>query len=184
MPQTEVRISPDGTLYIINLTAKEVPAVLKVTEDGANTLFETSVSCIGSPICQHGLRNSQGLLNSCMNRVRQENFSDRLLPRIHISGCPSSCGSHQIASLGFVGHSKKINDVMQPAFKVYMNGCETNPGARLGKECGILLESVIPDFFVELGHLIRQTHISYDEWILEHQTDLEQLIDKFSQKVE
>lgn len=32
MPETELRISPDGTLYIINLTAKEVPAVLEATK--------------------------------------------------------------------------------------------------------------------------------------------------------
>ena len=61
MPETELRISPDGTLYIINLTAKEVPAVLEATKDGAASLFESSVSCIGVPICQHGLRNSYAL---------------------------------------------------------------------------------------------------------------------------
>lgn len=182
MPQTEIRISPDGTLYIINLTAKEVPIVLEATEDGANTLFESSVSCIGSSICQHGLRNSQGLLEACIKRIRQEDFPDLLLPKIHISGCPSSCGSHQIASLGFVGHSKKIDNVMQSAFKVYINGCETNPGARLGNECGVLLESVIPDFFVALGRTIKQTHNSYDEWIMDHQEDLKQLIEEFAQR--
>ena len=80
MPETELRISPDGTLYIINLTAKEVPAVLEATKDGVASLFESSVSCIGVPICQHGLRNSYALLESCIQRVRKEQFADRVLP--------------------------------------------------------------------------------------------------------
>lgn len=184
MPDTELRLSPDGTIYIINLSSSEVPAVLKATEDGAETLFETSVSCIGASICQHGLRDSQGLLNACVNRVRQEGFGDGLLPRVHISGCPSSCGSHQVAALGFVGHSKKVDGAMQSAFKVFVNGCETNPGARLGEEKGVLLETVIPDFFVALGRLIQKTHTSFEEWFQEHPEDLDQLIQEYAQKSE
>ena len=64
LADTQVRLGPDGTLYIINLTAGEVPAVLAVTDDGADHLFETSVSCIGASICQHGIQNSQGLLSN------------------------------------------------------------------------------------------------------------------------
>ncbi len=184
MPQTEIRISPDGTLYTINLTASEVPAVLQITEDGAQSLFETSVSCIGSSICQHGLRNSQGLLNSCIMRVRQEAFPDGVLPRIHISGCPSSCGSHQAASIGLVGHSKKIDGVMLSAFKVFINGCEQNPGSRLGTECGILLESVIPEFFVALGHLVEKSNLSFYQWFPDHQDELKQLILEYAEKTE
>ena len=36
----EIRISPDETVYIINLTAKEAEKVLAATDDGAETLFE------------------------------------------------------------------------------------------------------------------------------------------------
>ena len=119
MPQTEIRISPDGTLYIINLTAKEVPIVLEATEDGANTLFESSVSCIGSSICQHGLQTPKDYWRPVLNEYVRKISQIFFFRKIHISGCPSSCGSHQIASLGFVGHSKKIDNVMQSAFKVY-----------------------------------------------------------------
>ena len=151
MPETELRISPDGTLYIINLTAKEVPAVLEATKDGAASLFESSVSCIGVPICQHGLRNSYALLESCIQRVRKEQFADRVLPCIHISGCPSSCGSHQAGSIGLVGHSKRVDGKMEPAFKLFVNGDSEEPGAHLGIEKGVLLETVIPEFFAALG---------------------------------
>lgn len=73
---------------------------------------------------------------------------------------------------------------MQSAFKVFVNGCETNPGARLGEEKGVLLETVIPDFFVALGRLIQKTHTSFEEWFQEHPEDLDQLIQEYAQKSE
>ena len=68
--------------------------VLVATTDGARDLFETSVACIGATTCQGGIGDSQGLLNKCVEAVRKENFKDGVLPKIHISGCPSSSHKH------------------------------------------------------------------------------------------
>ncbi len=62
MDEVEMRLAPDETAYIINLTGTEAEKVLAVTMDTAETLFETSVSCIGASICQVGVRDSQALL--------------------------------------------------------------------------------------------------------------------------
>ena len=87
----EIRISPDETVYIINLTAKEAEKVLAATDDGAETLFESSVSCIGATICQVGVRDSQGLWlrhqkNMILRTVycRRSIFPDVLHPVGHI----------------------------------------------------------------------------------------------------
>ena len=50
--KAEVRVAPDETLYIINLNAQQAEKIHKITADGAKNLFETSVSCIGSTVCQ------------------------------------------------------------------------------------------------------------------------------------
>ena len=73
----EIRLSPDESAYIVNLTGKEAEKVLELTKDGAESLFETSVSCIGASICQIGLRDSQELLLSCVKAVLLRNTSDR-----------------------------------------------------------------------------------------------------------
>ncbi len=184
MPETELRISPDGTLYIINLTAKEVPAVLEATKDGAASLFESSVSCIGVPICQHGLRNSYALLESCIQRVRKEQFADRVLPCIHISGCPSSCGSHQAGSIGLVGHSKRVDGKMEPAFKLFVNGDSEEPGAHLGIEKGVLLETVIPEFFAALGKRIAAADSTFDVWYPTHAEEFDTLAAEYAEKTQ
>lgn len=123
--KAEVRVAPDETLYIINLNAQQAEKIHKITADGAKNLFETSVSCIGSTVCQIGLRDSQGLLASIVEAVEPYHFADGVLPRIHISGCPSSCGTHQIGKLGFRGASKSVNGKAEPAFAFYVNGQDT-----------------------------------------------------------
>ena len=150
MEDAALRIAPDESLYIINLTASEAEEILALTDDGANTLFETSVACIGASICQVGARDSQSLLDACIKRVRQENFKDGVLPKIHISGCPSSCSAHQIGALGFRGGVKQTPDGPKPAFAVYEKGCEALGKEAFGTDLGVMLQDEIPEFFAEL----------------------------------
>ena len=160
----EVRIAPDETLYIINLNALQSEKVAAITEDGAKNLFETSVSCIVSTVCQIGLRDSQGLLASIIKAVEPYHFADGVLPRIHISGCTSSCGTHQIGQLGFHGASKRIDGKMQSAFAFHVNGQEEQGKEHFGDEWGIMAAEAIPTFFVELGQLISKENLTYDTW--------------------
>ena len=115
MENTELRLAPDETAYIINLTGAEAEKVQEVIfPDQAGTLFETSVSCIGASICQVGLRDSQELLWKCVKAVRQAEIPDGALPQIHISGCTSSCGTHQTGVMGFRGAVKNVDGKPQP----------------------------------------------------------------------
>lgn len=69
MKDVELRVTPDESVYIINLTGKEADRLLKITEeDCARNPFETSVSCVGATICQVGLRDSQGMLKKQLKR--------------------------------------------------------------------------------------------------------------------
>lgn len=172
IPQTELRLSPDESAYIINLTGQETEKVLELTKDSGETLFETSISCIGAATCQQGLRDSQSLLSACVKAVRAAGIPDKALPQIHISGCPSSCGTHQIGAIGFRGAAKKIGDVLQPAFTLYVNGNDQQGSETMGREIGVMLEKNIPDFLVRLGTTIAESKMDYKQW---NKTDPEAL---------
>lgn len=180
MEDVEIRIAPDGTLYFINLSASEVPAVLAVTDDGARNLFETSVSCIGASICQHGLQDSQALLRNCIDRVRKEDFADGILPKLHISGCPSSCGSHQVSTLGFVGQAKKIDGVLHPAFRLFTGGCDLEAEEALGEAGIVMLAEQIPEFLAELGQTVRSEADSFAVWYPAHADSFTALTKKYA----
>lgn len=175
----EVRIAPDETLYIINLNASQAKEIIAITEDGAKNLFETSVSCIGSTVCQIGLRDSQGLLASIIEAVEPYHFADGVLPRIHISGCTSSCGTHQIGKLGFHGASKRVDGKMQPAFAFHVNGEDTQGEEHFGEEWGIMTAEDIPKFFVELGQKVSADNLTYDTWYAKNPEELKTLSEKY-----
>lgn len=179
MEDVEIRIAPDETIYIINLNGTEAGQVLAATEDGAKNLFETSVSCIGSTICQIGLRNSQGLLAAIIEAVRTEDFADGVLPRIHISGCTSSCGTHQIGTLGFHGGVKRVNDVTEPAFTFHVNGSDREGQERFGEQWGMMLEKEIPSFFVELGQAVAAENTTFDQWFEKDPEKLRKVAEKY-----
>lgn len=179
MEDVEVRIAPDETIYIINLNGSEAERVLAVTQDGANSLFESSVSCIGASVCQVGLRDSQGLLHAIIEAVSGEGFADGVLPRIHISGCTSSCGTHQIGRLGFHGGVKRVDGVTKPAYTFHVDGREEQGEERFGEQWGSMLEEEIPDFFVELGREISASGKKFEAWMEENPQRLKEIAGKY-----
>ena len=175
----EIRISPDETVYIINLTAKEVEKVLAATDDGAETLFESSVSCIGATICQVGVRDSQGLLRRLVETAKEYDFADGVLPQIHISGCTSSCGTHQIGKIGFHGGVKRIDGVTEPVFTLHVNGCDRQGQEAFGESWGMIKESDIPDFLMEVGKTVQQENTVFATWYEKTPEKLKEIAEKY-----
>ena len=164
MDEVKVKLCPDESCYVINLTAAELTKVKEVLSDNARNTFETSVSCVGATTCQVGLRDSQGLLLSCIEKVREEGVKDESLPQIHISGCPSSCGTHQIGKIGFRGHTKVIDKTPKVAFMLYVGGSDYQGKETMGKELGAIIDSDIPNFLVDLAKTVEESNLSFDEW--------------------
>lgn len=168
MEQTEIRIAPDEKLYVINLTGAEAQKILEITKDSAQTEFEASVACIGASICQVGLRDSQKVLAELVSASREWGYEDGVLPKIHISGCPSSCGTHQIGRIGLRGAVKKVDGKTQPAFVLTVNGNDEEGKERFGEQVGTITEAEIPVFFEELGKEISDAGMKFDEWYEVH----------------
>ena len=164
MQDAELRLAPDEAAYIVNLTGAEAEKVLAATADSARSLFETSVSCIGGATCQVGMRDSQGLLAACVAAVREANLPDGALPQMHVSGCASSCGTHQTGSIGFRGASKLVDGKPQSAFTLFVGGCDQQGKEAMGRELGAILESKIPAFLVELGKTVATSGMDFAAW--------------------
>ena len=168
MELVELRLSPDVAVYIVNCTGNEALKILEISEDSAKSVFEASVACIGASICQVGVRDSQKLMSDLVKASREWGYEDGVLPQIHISGCPSSCGTHQIGRIGFRGGVKKVDGKPQPAFVLCVNGNDEEGNERFGEQIGTILESDIPAFLKELGSEIAKSGLKYDEWYEAH----------------
>lgn len=177
----ELRVSPDQSLYVIHCTGQEALEVLAVTDDGADNRFECSVACIGASICQIGVRDSQKLLGTLMKEARARGFKDGILPQIHISGCPSSCGTHQTGILGFHGGVKMIEKVAQPAFTLHVNGCDEEGQERFGELWGVMLEADIPAFLMEVGERVQASGALFETWYPQHTEELREIANRYLQ---
>lgn len=165
MEDVELRLSPDETVYIINLTAKEAEKILNlIADDSAKNEFEASISCIGARICQVGVRDSQGMLDKAIHAVQEAGIADNALPKVHFSGCPSSCGTHQVGSIGFRGGVKLVDKKPVPGFTLFVNGNDRQGEEVMGKEIGALAETDIPSFLIDLGHTVENSGLAYEEW--------------------
>lgn len=179
MDQVEVRLTPDQGLYLINCTGKEAEMLLKVTAGGAENLFESSVACIGASVCQVGVRDSQKVLQDLVDEIRSLGFEDGVLPRIHISGCPSSCGTHQIGRLGFHGGVKMVDKVALPAFTMHVNGSERADSACFGQQWGVILEKDLAAFLIKTGKAVQADGSVFEEWIGGHMETLHSIAEEF-----
>lgn len=162
MEQVELRIGPNETLYVINLTGSEADRVSEVLSDGSRTLFEASVSCVGNTICQIGARDSHGLLLRLIDMERAEGFGDGVLPMLRISGCVSSCSAHQLGVIGLKGAPSIGGDA---AFEVSVNGSHVRGRERLGVVLGRMREDDLPGFLRDVGRaVVASGRGTFSEW--------------------
>ena len=180
MYSAECRVGPDGTLYIVNLPAAGAEKVLAVTEDGGETEFEHSTACIGATVCQQGIRDSQGLLQAAMAAVREAGIPNGALPKIRISGCPSSCSAHQAGIIGFQGGVRLEDKKPQPAFRMFLDGSDALDAARFGEAGAVILEKDVPALLVELGRAAAAAGQGWAQWSESHREDLNAIVAKYA----
>lgn len=165
MQDVELRISPNQTLYIINCTNEEALTIIEATQDGAQNIFEYSVACVGASVCQVGLRDSHNALIQLIETIRPFGFKDAVLPRIHISGCTSSCGTQQIGHIGFQGSIKLVDKKALPAFIMSINGEEKQDQETFGEIIGTILEEDISTVLIEIGKAVTNANTTYLNWM-------------------
>ena len=106
-----------------------------------------------------------------MEAVREAKIPDGALPRICISGCPSSCSGHQAAALGFQGAAKTVDGKPESAFKMFVGGSDKLGAAKFGEAGAVILERDLPKFFVELGKAVASRNMNWETWIAGHEDE-------------
>ena len=180
MDDIEFRFTLKEGFYIINLNGKEAEKMIELTKGrGGEIRVTQSVSCIGVPICQMGIANSQGLLISILDKLSKENVEKDLLPEIHISGCTNSCGVHEIGSIGFAGKSKRVNDAPRKCFELNVNGDFKVGSSRLGDVYGDIVEDEVPNFIYDLYKVLEKEGLKFEDWYKDNKENFKELASKY-----
>lgn len=176
----EIRLTMTEGLYFRNLNGDEAKVMLDITQNlGGETALMQSVSCIGVPICQVGILESQKTLNDILNYFAEKGYNKDILPRVHISGCGNSCAVHEVVGIGFTGKRKKVGDSVEDVFELHINGSFETGSARLGKIYGDLLACEIPKFLYELSLCIENKNVDFYDFAQNNENELLQIINKY-----
>lgn len=180
IPQAQVRLSMEESMYIRNLTAGQVEHLLDITKEiNQTTRLRQSICCIGVPTCQIGIQNSQKLLDEIISYFEDQNFKEDILPSLHISGCVNSCSRHQVNQIGFQGKKKRVEDVAVDAYSLYIGGKVREGQTCLAKNYGDLPADRIPAFLYELALELKSRGLEFSEYLLHHEEQLTEILAKY-----
>ncbi|GHV20172.1 hypothetical protein FACS1894174_01490 [Bacteroidia bacterium] len=130
-------------------------------ESDAPVLINNIVSCTGADTCRLGIGLSKGLATAIRKELQKSSFNlDTLNPvRIHISGCPNSCGQQLWADIGFAGKVLR-NERIYPGYQVYLAaGRDVSP--QLAESVGNVSSKDAPQFVRRLLESYLQVENNY-----------------------
>jgi ferredoxin-nitrite reductase len=130
--QDFVRLTNKQNLLIPHVREGNLPA-MKDEMDNLGLVYDSSnfqkgcVSCTGIEFCNLAVAETKNRMIELINQLETTSgwYKDKI--RVHFSGCPSSCGQHQIADIGFRGAKTKVAGKMVDAYDLFVGG-------RLGRD--------------------------------------------------
>ncbi|MFX3625234.1 MAG: nitrite/sulfite reductase [Ectobacillus sp.] len=129
----DVRTCNSQNLIIPNVPAEKVESLLeeplfKRITAKPESFIGHAVSCTGIEYCNLALVETKERLRSIAEYL-DANVALDVPVRIHMVGCPNSCGQRQIADIGLQGIKMKTKDKqMIEAFEIYVGGTLLNGG--------------------------------------------------------
>lgn len=121
----------------------------------------------------------QRVLSEIDETVKPYNFADGVLPGILISDDTPYCGIYQLGIVDCSEESRKNDNNVEPVFTIHVNGCEQPEENMSGDSQGVMKESDIPTFFIELGTTIRGTGKTFDTWFKDTPEGLKKILDQY-----
>lgn len=180
MPHVQLRLTMTEGIYFINLDEQQALQLLELTDSlGGETALAQSVSCIGVPTCQIGIQNSQETLHSIVSYFNDKKYKKDILPRVYISGCPNSCGVHQIGSIGLMGKKKKLGGVLTDTFTLYIGGSFNAHHTRLGTPIGDVTKDSVPECLYTLALEVEKDGEDFDTWLNKNHDHLPSLLSTY-----
>jgi sulfite reductase (ferredoxin) len=123
----ELRTTNTQNLLIVNVPllsaddlAKELDAIgLQV---GGSAFYRGTVACSGTEFCKLAITETKAFARWLVEELEERlpGFDQHL--KLHVTGCPNSCGQHWIADIGIDGKKMKVDGRMVDAYYFCVGG--------------------------------------------------------------
>jgi sulfite reductase (ferredoxin) len=130
----------------------------------------SAVGCSGTSSCNLALTNSHRLAKEIQRKfleLKLDEDDDLRDATIKISGCPNSCGQHEIATIGFFGGGARVGKDMYPNYSMSLGG-RFDDKSMLGVTCmRVPVKCTIPVILkiIELYKKNKQSDDTLSRWI-------------------
>jgi sulfite reductase (ferredoxin) len=123
----EVRVTNMQNLLMVNVPGQNVEALAgELSANGlpvqGSPFWRGAVACSGSEYCKIAITETKAFSRWLVEELedRLPGFEQHL--KLHVTGCPNSCGQHWIADLGLEGKKIKADGRMQDAYYFCVGG--------------------------------------------------------------
>ena len=159
-----------------NITLRNIPetnleslfaVIKKITSLAVKApFFGNAVACAGASTCQLGICLSRGALNAVYDRLLSSDIAADTLAgiKLNISGCPNSCGQHQISDIGFFGKASRMGEHSYPAYSIVA-------GSRISGDKTVLAEKIdeisahdLPAFLEDIFRAYEKSAADYNSF--------------------
>ncbi len=123
----ELRATNMQNLLILNVLRERTQALAKELEAaglrlGGSPFWRGTIACTGTEFCKLALSETKNFARWLVEdlETRLPNFDEHV--KIHVTGCPNSCGQHWIADIGIEGKKVKVEGQMVDAYYFCVGG--------------------------------------------------------------
>jgi sulfite reductase (ferredoxin) len=146
----ELRTTNMQNLIIINVPQRQAESLAKELDQvglrvGGSPFWRGAIACSGSEFCKLAITETKSFSRWLVEELEERlpGFEQHL--KLHVTGCPNSCGQHWIADLGIEGKKIKVGDRMLDAYYFCLGGAlglHQSVARPIGYRC---LASDVPD---------------------------------------
>jgi len=128
------------------------------------------IGCSGTTSCNLALTNSHRLAKEIQRKfleLKLDEDDELRDSTIKISGCPNSCGQHEIATIGFYGGGGRVGNDMYPSYQMSLGG-RSDRDTMLGVICmRVPAKRIIPVILkiIEIFKKNKQSEDTLSSWI-------------------
>jgi sulfite reductase (ferredoxin) len=123
----ELRTTTMQNLLVPNVPRERAAALARELEAAglrthASPFWRGTVACTGSEFCKLALTETKGFAGWLVDELeaRLPGFDQHV--KIHVTGCPNSCGQHWIADIGIEGKKLKLEGSLVDAYYFCVGG--------------------------------------------------------------
>ena len=123
----ELRTTNMQNLLIPNVRRERSGALTRELEAAglrldASPFWRGTIACTGTEFCKLALTETKGFARGLVEELeaRLPGFDDHL--KLHVTGCPNSCGQHWIADIGLEGKKVRVDGTLVDAYYFCVGG--------------------------------------------------------------